>query len=131
MFWLHGEDLPAGVGNERFCAMHLVYIAFFFAASIAYVPIYRRLDARRQKAADRITGALVFFFGFCEYFITFLVGRFTLYTLPIHVCSLMYVLVPLHALTNHVLFPLKTSRLPRRSHFPSRHSCRLGRFAVP
>ena len=102
MFWLHGEDLPAGVGNERFCAMHLVYIAFFFAASIAYVLIYRRLDARRQKAADRITGALVFFFGFCEYFITFLVGRFTLYTLPIHVCSLMYVLVPLHALTNHV-----------------------------
>ena len=99
MFWLHGEDLPAGVGNERFCAMHLVYIAVFLAATVLYAVIYRRLDERRRKTAERIAGSLVFFFGFCEYFITFLVGRFTIYTLPIHVCSLMYMLVPLHAWT--------------------------------
>lgn len=100
MFWLHGEDLPADVGNERFCAVHLAYIAVFLAATVLYALLYRRLDGRRRKTSDRIVGSSVFFFGFCEYFITFLVGRFTVYTLPVHVCSLMYVLVPLHAWTN-------------------------------
>ena len=99
MFWLHGEDLPADVGNERFCAMHLAYIAVFLIATILYAVWFRKADERRRKTAERITGSLVFFFGFCEYFITFLVGRFTIYTLPIHVCSLMYMLVPLHAWT--------------------------------
>ena len=100
MFWLHGEDLPADVGNERFCAMHLAYIAVFLIATILYAVWFRKADERRRKTAERITGSLVFFIGFCEYFITFLVGRFTVYTLPIHVCSLMYMLVPLHAFTN-------------------------------
>lgn len=100
MFWLHGEDLPADVGNERFCAMHLAYIAVFLIATVLYAVWFRKADERRRKTAERITGSLVFFFGFCEYFITFLVGRFTVYTLPIHVCSLMYMLVPLHAFTN-------------------------------
>ena len=100
MFWLHGEDLPADVGNERFCAMHLVYIAVFLIATVLCAVWFRKTDERHRKTAERITGSLVFFFGFCEYFITFLVGRFTIYTLPIHVCSLMYMLVPLHAWTN-------------------------------
>ncbi|MBQ6292945.1 MAG: YwaF family protein [Lachnospiraceae bacterium] len=100
MFWLHGEDLPADVGNERFCAMHLAYIAVFLIATVLYALFYRKLDEKQRRTAERITGSLVFFFGFCEYFITFLVGRFTIYTLPIHVCSLMYMLVPLHAWTN-------------------------------
>jgi len=76
-----------------------VYIAVFLAATVLYAFIYRRLDGSRRRTADRIVGSSVFFFGFCEYFITFLVGRFTVYTLPIHVCSLMYMLVPLHAWT--------------------------------
>ena len=76
MFWLHGEDLPAGVGSERFCTMHLVYIVFFLIATIGYVLFYRKLDSRRRKTADRIIGSLVFFWGLCEYGITALVGRF-------------------------------------------------------
>ena len=117
MFWLHEEDLPAGVGNERFCAMHLVYIAFFLAATILYGIAYKKLGTRRpgrksagaetssalcpaRVRADRIAGSLAFFFGLCEYGITALVGRFSLYTLPIHVCSLMYLFVPLHAWTD-------------------------------
>ena len=100
MFWLHGEDLPAGVGSERFCTMHLVYIVFFLIATIGYVLFYRKLDSRRRKTADRIIGSLVFFWGLCEYGITALVGRFSMYTLPIHVCSLMFSLTLIHAWTN-------------------------------
>ena len=100
MFWLHEEDLPAGVGSERFCAMHLAYIAFFLAATVLYAVFYKKLDERRRITAERITGSLVFFWGLCEYGITALVGRFSLYTLPIHVCSLMFSLTLIHAWTN-------------------------------
>ena len=97
MFWLHGEDLPAGVGNERFCAMHLVYVAFFLAATVWYACRYRKLDAARRKTADRILGSIVLFLGLCEYGVTAIIGRLNIYTLPIHVCSLMFFLVPIHA----------------------------------
>ena len=100
MFWLHEEDLPAGVGSELFSAMHLVYIAFFLTASVCYTIFYKKLDTRRRIKADRIVGSLVFFFGLCEYGITALVGHFTIYTLPIHVCSLNFILCMLHAWTN-------------------------------
>ncbi len=100
MFWLHEEDIPAGVGSERFCAMHLVYIGVFLTATILYALFYRKLDQRRRLIAGRIVGSAVFFFGLCEYGITALIGRFTLYTLPIHVCSLMFSLTLIHAWTN-------------------------------
>ena len=105
MFWLHEENLPAGVGNDPFCPMHLIYLAVFFLGSVLYAVFYKKLGAGRagkneaRLRADRILGFFIFFFGLCEYGITALVGWFTKYTLPLHVCSLMYILVPLHALT--------------------------------
>ena len=100
MFWIHGEDLPPGVGSEPFCPAHLIYLAAFLAATLGYALFYKRLDGRGRRIADRILGSLVFFFGLCEYGITALIGRFSLYTLPIHVCSLMFSLTLLHAWTN-------------------------------
>ena len=100
MFWLHEEDLPAGVGGEPFCSTHLVYIAFFLIATIGYVLFYRKLDKSRRKTADRILGSLVVFFALCEYGITAIIGRFDLYTLPIHLCSILFSLTLIHAWTN-------------------------------
>ncbi len=100
MFWIHGEDLPAGVGSEPFCPAHLAYIAAFLAAAVCYALFYRRLDEGRRRIADRILGSLVFFFCLCEYGVTALLGRFSRYTLPLHVCSLMFLLSPLHAWTD-------------------------------
>ena len=34
MFWVHGEDLPAGAGGEPFCPVHLAYIAVFLTATV-------------------------------------------------------------------------------------------------
>ena len=100
MFWIHGEDLPAGAGGEPFCPAHLIYLAVFLAATLGYGFFYKKLDKGRRRIADRVLGSLVFFFGLCEYGITALLGRFSLYTLPIHVCSLMFSLSLLHAWTN-------------------------------
>ncbi len=99
MFWLHGEDIPPDVGSELFCPMHLAYLALFLTLTVCYALFYKRLDAARRKTADRNLGSLVFFFGLCEYGITALVGRFSVYTLPIHVCSLMFSLILIHAWT--------------------------------
>lgn len=99
MFWIHGEDLPEGVGSEPFCPAHLAYIAVFLTATLCYALLYKRLDPGRRKTADRILGSLVFFFGLCEYGVTALLGRFSRYTLPIHVCSLMFAVTLLHAWT--------------------------------
>ena len=101
MFWLYEEELPAGVGSERFCAMHLAYIAAFAALTLCYALFYKKLDARRREKADRALGAAVFACGLCEYGVTALLGHFSRYSLPLHVCSLMFLLVPLHAWTGN------------------------------
>ncbi|MCR5663371.1 MAG: YwaF family protein [Oscillospiraceae bacterium] len=97
MFWLHEEDLPPGVGSEPFCAAHLAYLVVFLALTVAYALFYKKQDEARRKKADRAVGAAVFLFGLFEYGVTALIGRFSLYTLPIHICSLMLFLIPLHA----------------------------------
>ena len=99
MFWLHEEDLPPGVGSRPFCPTHLAYLGVFLALSVCYGLLYRRLDGKRRKTADRILGCVVFFFGLCEYGITALIGRFGRFTLPIHVCSLMVSVILIHAWT--------------------------------
>ncbi len=100
MFWVFEEDLPPGVGLEPFGAAHLSYLAVFLALTVGYARFYRRLDASRRRTADRVLGSAVFFFGLCEYGVTALLGRFSRYTLPIHVCSLMFSLTLLHAWTD-------------------------------
>ena len=99
MFWLHEDELPAGVGGEAFGAVHLAYIAVFLALALCYALFYRRLAAERRQTADRILSAAVFFFALCAYGITALLGHFSLYTLPIHVCSLLFFLAPVHGWT--------------------------------
>ncbi len=99
MFWIYEEDLPSGVGLAAFGPVHLAYIVSFLLLSVCYGLYYRRLDARRRMTADRILGSFVFFCGLFEYGVTALIGRFSLYTLPIHVCSLMFSLAPVHAWT--------------------------------
>ena len=100
MFWLYEDEVPAGVGAERFGAVHLAYLAFFLILTVCYGIIYRKLEQGRRRKADRILGSAVFFFGLFEYGVTALIGRFSRYTLPLHVCSLMFSLCPIHAWTN-------------------------------
>ena len=100
MFWIYEGDLPPGVGGERFGAIHLTYLAVFLALTVCYGLFYKRLDKDRRKTADRILGSAVFLFGLFESGVTALLGRFSLYTLPIHVCSLMFSLTLIHAWTN-------------------------------
>ena len=99
MFWLYEEELPSGVGGESFGAVHLAYLAFFLALTVGCALFYKKLDARRRSLADRVLGSAVLFFGLCEYGVTALLGHFSRYSLPLHVCSLMFVLCPLHAWT--------------------------------
>ena len=101
MFWLYEEELPAGVGSERFCAMHLIYIAVFAALTLCYALFCIKADEGRRRRADRAVGTAVFLCGLCEYGVTALLGHFSRYSLPLHVCSLMFFLVPLHAWTEN------------------------------
>ncbi len=100
MFWVFEDDLPAGVGGERFGAVHLAYLAVFLALTVCYFFFYKKLNETRRRKADRILGTAVFLCGLFEYGVTALLGRFSLYTLPIHVCSLMFTFCLLHAWTN-------------------------------
>ena len=99
MFWLYEEELPPGVGVERFGAVHLIYIASFLSLALLCALFRRGMNARRRKSFDRILGSAVFFCGLCEYGVTALLGHMSLYALPLHVCALMYGFVFLHAWT--------------------------------
>ncbi|MBR5095118.1 MAG: YwaF family protein [Oscillospiraceae bacterium] len=99
MFWIHGDDLPAGAGSEPFCPMHLAYLAVFLAATVCYALRYKKMDGDRRRRADRVLSAAVLFFCLCEYGVTALLGHFSRYTLPLHVCTLLFLLAPVHAWT--------------------------------
>lgn len=100
MFWLYEGDVPAGAGAERFGAVHLAYLAVFLILTVCYGFFCRKLDKGRRKKADRILGSAVLLCGLFEYGVTALIGRFSRYTLPIHLCSLLFMLTPIHAWTN-------------------------------
>ncbi len=100
MFWVHQDDLPPGVGIEHFGVVHLGYLAAFLILTLCYALFCKRLGERRRRAADRVLASLVFFFGLCEYGVTALLGHFSRYSLPLHVCSLLFILTPVHAWTN-------------------------------
>ena len=91
--------MDAGKRIAPFGVIHLAYIAFFLAASVLYALHYKRLAARRRETADRVLGALVFLCGLCEYGVSALRGRLWPDALPLHLCGMMFLLTPLHALT--------------------------------
>ena len=97
MFWLYEDELPAGVGNERFCAAHLAWIALFVTLAAVWAFACHKLDPGRRRTAGRILGSAVFFFGLCEYGVSALLGHMSLYALPLHLCSLMLLLAFVHA----------------------------------
>ena len=99
MFWLYEEELPAGIGIARFGAAHLAYLAGFASLALCYAFFYRRQDAARRARFDRLVGTAVLFFALCEYGVTALLGHMSRYALPLHLCSIMFFLVPLHAWT--------------------------------
>ncbi len=92
--------MDAGKRIAPFGVIHLAYIAFFLAASVLYALHYKRLAARRRETADRVLGALVFLCGLCEYGVSALRGRLWPDALPLHLCGMMFLLTPLHALTD-------------------------------
>ena len=100
MFWLYEEELPAGVGSERFCAGHLAYLAVFAALALLCAVLYRRADASRRRRIGRALAVSACFFGLCEYGVTAILGHMSRYALPLHVCSLMFFFAPVHALSD-------------------------------
>ena len=97
MFWLYEDELPPGVGVERFGAAHLAYIVFFLGFTVCFALFFKKRDEAGRRRAERVLGSAVLFFGLCEYGVTALAGRLGLYSLPLHLCSLLFFLVPLHA----------------------------------
>ncbi len=99
MFWLHEEELPAGVGMAPFGAAHLAYLALFSALAVGYAFFYQRLGARGRELAGRALGAAILLLWLFETAVTALRGRLSLGGLPLHLCSLMLFAASLHAWT--------------------------------
>ena len=99
MFWLFEDELPARVGGEAFGAAHMAYIVFFLLLAVGCALFCRKADEGRRRRLRRLLAALACFFGLCEYAVTALLGHLSRYALPLHVCSLMFFAVPVHAWT--------------------------------
>ena len=96
-FFIHEKDLPDGVGFGLFSITHLVWIVGI-ACICLIVCVIKRRQYEKRNVINIVTAFLALLFGVLEYGTTAIIGSFDRYTLPLHLCSLAYVLCPLHAI---------------------------------
>ena len=100
-FFSHAENLPSDVGFGLFSITHIAWLLLISGiCMIIGVSVIRKPD--RIRVIRLWTASAALLFGFLEYGITAFLGSFTRFTLPLHLCSLAYVLCFLHSISDRI-----------------------------
>ncbi len=83
-----------------FSPVHIIWIAFIIMLCISGCLVAYRIGRERRMRLCSYLAAGAFMCGLLEYGITAATGYFTRYTLPLHLCSLAYVICPIHAIVS-------------------------------
>jgi uncharacterized membrane protein YwaF len=99
-FFFHEEQISPDAGFGMFSPVHIIWIAFIMLLCIAGCVAAGWMERARRMRFYMALAVAAFIFGFLEYGITALTGYFTRYTLPLHLCSLAYIICPVHAMVS-------------------------------
>lgn len=96
-FFTYEDEIPDGVGFSHFGPVHLLWLGVCAGLLLLFLHYYKRWGGRRRLLAERGIG--IFLVGLEVYRIAVLalIGKMSLYQLPLHLCSMAGFLCCLHA----------------------------------
>ena len=96
-FFTYEDEIPDGVGFSHFGPVHLLWLGVCAGLLLLFLHYYKRWVGRRRLLAERGIG--IFLVGLEVYRIAVLalIGKMSLYQLPLHLCSMAGFLCCLHA----------------------------------
>ena len=96
-FFVYEDRLPDGVGFPMFGAAHLLWLALLLAGTVLFWRKYAGWSPKAKEAADRSVGlSLVGLIAVRMVYVA-LIGKLTVYELPLHLCSMAGILCGIHA----------------------------------
>lgn len=92
-FFTYEDEIPDGVGFSHFGPVHLLWLGVCAGLLLLFLHYYKRWGGRRRLLAERGIG--IFLVGLEVYRIAVLalIGKMSLYQLPLHLCSMAGVFV--------------------------------------
>lgn len=96
-FFVYGDSLPENVGFSMFGVVHLFWLALLLAGSVLFLKKYARWSVKRQKCAEQIVGLALIALIFIRMVYVTMIGKMSVYELPLHLCSIAGILCGLHA----------------------------------
>lgn len=95
-FFVYEDELPEGVGFSMFGPAHLLWLFFCAAFTVCFLKCYRKWTKQRKEKADCCLGCFPVFLILLRTYVLFLIGKLSVYELPLHMCSLAGFLCCLH-----------------------------------
>ena len=85
-FFTYEDEIPDGVGFSHFGPVHLLWLGVCAGLLLLFLHSYKRWGGRRRLLAERGIG--IFLVGLEVYRIAVLalIGKMSLYQLPLHLC---------------------------------------------
>lgn len=88
LFFTYWDQLPADVGFPQFGPAHLVWMAGLAAAVVVLLILYRSCSKKNQIRINHVTGWVLVALILVRAVYLIIIGRQTVYELPLHLCSL-------------------------------------------
>ena len=96
-FFTYGDHLPDGVGFPMFGAAHMLWLALLLAAAVIFLRKYSKWSPDAQERAGRAVGMSLIALMLIRMVYVSLIGKLTVYELPLHLCSIAGFLCALHS----------------------------------
>lgn len=91
------ETIPPGLGFPLFGAVHLAWLALFFAAAVFCSLLYRRLSREKRRRMRLVFAVLLLADEAFKTVCLLAAGNYLFTYLPLHLCSINIILIVIHA----------------------------------
>lgn len=102
-FWTYQTNLPADAGYRQFGPEHLSIIFVITVMAVLYVYIYRKKDSSVRRRISLVTAIILPSLIIVRTIYALVQNVPIIYELPLHLCSMTGILIPIHCLTGHKL----------------------------
>lgn len=100
-FYTYDSDLPADVGFSIFGRQHILCLIITAVVISIFAALFYGQDDRKRHKTVTAFGIILVSLEVLRIIYLFAVGHFSVYELPLHMCSISGLLCLLHAYTGH------------------------------
>lgn len=98
-FWTYQTNLPPDVGYKQFSPPHLIIISIIVIMSFFYINIYMKGNVQIRRRISLVTAILLPGLIAVRTVYALIQNVPIIYELPLHLCSMTGILIPIHYIT--------------------------------